>query len=87
MTAALTHQDWLALAGKLDIATGLFIDGAYRPAVAGETFDCVNPATGELIAVMAKGQVADIDAAVASGLAAWRDGRWAKLAPRQRADI
>ena len=87
MTAALTHQDWLALAGKLDIATGLFIDGAYRPAVAGETFDCVNPATGELIAVMAKGQAADIDAAVASGLAAWRDGRWAKLAPRQRADI
>ena len=32
MTAALTHQDWLALAAKLDIATGLFIDGAYRPA-------------------------------------------------------
>jgi gamma-glutamyl-gamma-aminobutyraldehyde dehydrogenase len=87
MTAAFTHQDWLALAAKLDIATGLFIDGAYRPAVAGETFDCVNPATGELIAVMAKGQAADIDAAVASGLAAWRDGRWAKLAPRQRADI
>ncbi len=86
MTATLTHQDWQDRAARLDIATGLFIDGQYVAALAGETFDCVNPATGALLARMARGQAADIDRAVASGLAAWRDGRWAKQAPRARAN-
>lgn len=87
MTATLTHQDWQDRAARLDIATGLFIDGQYVAALAGETFDCLNPATGALLARMARGQAADVDRAVASGLAAWRDGRWAKQAPRARADV
>jgi gamma-glutamyl-gamma-aminobutyraldehyde dehydrogenase len=87
MTATLTHQDWQDRAARLDIATGLFIDGQSVAALAGETFDCVNPATGALLARMARGQAADVDRAVASGLAAWRDGRWAKQAPRARADV
>ena len=86
MSATLTHQDWQARAARIDIATGLFIDGQYVPALAGETFDCLNPATGALLAQMARGQAADVDRAVASSLAAWRDGRWAKQAPRARAD-
>lgn len=87
MTATLTHQDWQDRAARLDIATGLFIDGQSVAALAGDTFDCVNPATGALLARMARGQAADVDRAVASGLAAWRDGRWAKQAPRARADV
>ena len=87
MNATLTHQDWQDRAARLDIATGLFIDGQSVAALAGETFDCVNPATGALLARMARGQAADVDRAVASGLAAWRDGRWAKQAPRARADV
>ena len=87
MSTTLTHQDWLDRAARIDIATGLFIDGHYVPALAGETFDCVNPATGALLAQMARGQAADVDRAVASSLAAWRDGRWAKQAPRARAQV
>ncbi len=87
MTAALTHQDWLDRAARIEIATGLFIDGQYVTALAGETFDCVNPANGAVLAHMARGKAADIDRAVASGLAAWRDGRWAKQAPRARAQV
>ncbi len=87
MSTALTHQDWQDRAARLDIATGLFIDGQYVAALDGETFDCLNPATGALLARMARGQAADVDRAVASGLAAWRDGRWAKQAPRARADV
>ena len=87
MTATLTHQDWQERAARLDMATGLFIDGEYVAALAGETFDCVNPATGALLARMARGQAADSDRAVASSLAAWRDGRWAKQAPRARAEV
>ncbi len=86
MTATLTRQDWQDRAAQLDIATGLFIDGQYVAALSGETFDCVNPANGALLARMARGQAADVDRAVASSLAAWRDGRWAKQAPRARAN-
>lgn len=87
MSTALTHQDWLERAARIQIATGLFIDGQYVAALAGDTFDCVNPATGALLARMARGQAEDIDRAVASSLAAWRDGRWAKQAPRARAHV
>jgi gamma-glutamyl-gamma-aminobutyraldehyde dehydrogenase len=87
MSTALTHQDWQARAARVDIATGLFIDGQYVAALGGDTFDCVNPATGALLARMARGQAADIDRAVASSLATWRDGRWAKQAPRARAHV
>ena len=71
----MSRQDWADRAARLSIATGLFIDGRYCPARGSETFDCVNPATGETLAVMARGQAAEVDAAVASGQAAWRDGR------------
>ena len=87
MTATLTHQDWQSRAEQLDIATGLFIDGQSVAALAGETFDCVNPATGALLARVARGQTADVDRAVASCLAAWRDRRWASQAPRARAAV
>ena len=87
MTSPATHAEWAAFAGSLKIETGLYIDGQFVPAKSGETFDCVSPTTGEVIAVMAKGGAADIDAAVASSLAAWNDGRWHKQAPRTRLAI
>ena len=85
-TAALpqTHAEWEALAASLHIATGLFIDGHFVAAKAGETFDCLSPRNGKLLAQVAKGQAADIDAAVAACTRAWQDGRWSKLAPRSR---
>ena len=87
MSTPTTHQQWEALALSLQIDTGLFIDGRFVAAQAGESFDCISPRNGEVIAVMARGQAADIERAVASGLAAWRDGRWTRLAPRTRAGV
>ena len=87
MSHAPTHQDWLDRAAQVHIATGLFIDGQSVDALAGETFECINPATGGVLAHMAKGQAADIDRAVASCRAAWVDGRWARQAPRERARV
>ena len=80
-------QEWRALAGALALPHGLFIDGQQVPAQAGETFDCVNPANGELLTHMARGQAPDVDAAVASCLRAWKDGRWRTLAPRARMEV
>ncbi len=87
MAPALTHQDWIARAARLQISTGLFIDGRHVPARSSDTFECVNPATGAVLAHMARGQAADIDVAVASAQTAWRDRRWRGLAPRARMDV
>ncbi len=80
----LTHAQWIERAKELCVATGLFIDGRHTPAIAGETFDCINPANGTVLAHMARGQAADVAAAVANGQAAWNDRRWRGLAPRAR---
>ena len=87
MSSALTHQQWIAKAKSLAIASGLFIDGRHVPALSSETFECINPANGLLLAHVAKGQAADIDAAVASAQSAWKDHRWRGLAPRARMDV
>jgi acyl-CoA reductase-like NAD-dependent aldehyde dehydrogenase len=82
-----TRDGWAALASRLSIANGLFIDGRHVAAQGSKTFDCVNPANGKVIAQMALGDAADIDIAVASAQAAWKDRRWRGLAPRVRMDV
>jgi acyl-CoA reductase-like NAD-dependent aldehyde dehydrogenase len=79
-----TRAEWEALSASLRPDTGLFIDGRFVPALGGESFECISPRDGQVIAVMAKGQAADVDRAVTSCMAAWQDGRWARLAPRAR---
>ena len=83
----MTRDEWAALAARLTISQGHFIDGRHVASRGGETFECINPATRETLAMVARGQPADVDAAVASAQAAWRDGRWRGLAPRARMDV
>ena len=61
----------------------LFIDGALTDAVSGETFDCINPSTGEVVAEVARGGPADIDLAVAAARRAF-NGDWSKYKPFDR---
>jgi acyl-CoA reductase-like NAD-dependent aldehyde dehydrogenase len=79
-----TLAHWEAAAAKLKPETGLFIDGRFCAAVSGQTFDTINPANGQLLAQMAKGDAADIDKAVANATAAWQDKRWRGMAPTDR---
>ncbi|MDR0434982.1 MAG: aldehyde dehydrogenase family protein [Gracilibacteraceae bacterium] len=63
----------------------LFIDGAWRPAAGGETFDSFSPANGEKLATCAEAAKEDVDAAVE---AAWKAfATWKKVHPAERADI
>ena len=48
-----TRQDWERRARELRIETRAFIDGHYRAAVEGDTFDCQSPIDGRSL-----GQVA-----------------------------
>ena len=65
MTAT-TSIDWRARAAALRPREGLFIDGAFRPAASGNTFDKHSPVDGRLLARVAAGDAADIDLAVAA---------------------
>ncbi len=63
----------------------MFIDGKPVPAKGGGYFPVENPATGETAAEVAEGKSKDIKWAVEVGKKAFRDGRWSRMEPRQRA--
>jgi len=76
--------NWHERAARLSLRTRAFVDGRYVDAASGETFDCVNPANGRVLAQVASCAAADVDAAVASARRAFEDGRWAARAPAER---
>lgn len=79
-----TLAQWADLAEKITPRTGIFIDGQFRDAQSGETFESINPATGELLARLASAQADDVDAAVAAARKSFESGQWAATAPAQR---
>ena len=79
-----TAAQWREAAGELDVRSRCFIDGGWVDAADGATYPCVNPANGQVLAQIASGGDADIDLAVAAARAAFEDGRWRNLSPRQR---
>ncbi len=84
MSATAETVSWHERARRLELRTQAFIDGRYLDAASGATFDCVNPATGKLLARVAAGDSEDINRAVISARAAFRKANWARLAPAKR---
>lgn len=87
MSDLLTHAEYHALASTMDLPTGAFIDGSFRPAIAGATFETVNPATGAVLANVAACAAADVDFAVEKAREAFDGGRWSRLHPSARKDV
>ncbi|WP_432344384.1 aldehyde dehydrogenase [Shinella yambaruensis] len=83
----LTHDEYKAIAAGLDFPTQAFIDGAFRPAISGKTFETTNPATGAVLARVASCGPEDVDFAVAKARDAFEDGRWSRLHPTVRKEI
>jgi len=65
----------------------MLIGGENVAAAGGEWFDDVNPATGEIIARVARGRDADVDRAVKAAREAFERGPWAKLDGTDRARL
>lgn len=80
----LTTQQWIERAKAAKLPSGIFVDGSFRPAASGLTFETVAPRNGELITQVARGDAADIDLAVRSAAAAFESGVWSKSDPRHR---
>jgi gamma-glutamyl-gamma-aminobutyraldehyde dehydrogenase/4-guanidinobutyraldehyde dehydrogenase/NAD-dependent aldehyde dehydrogenase len=68
----------------LSLRSQAFVDGAYVDALSGETFDCVSPGNGRVIAEVASCDTADVDRAVAGARSAFESGVWSRMAPKKR---
>ena len=65
----------------------LLINGEYVDSSTGEFFETYNPATGEVLATVAKAAKADVDKAVAAARAAFEGGKWPRLTGAKRARL
>lgn len=80
----LSLGDWQQRVERLTYSVDNFIDGQRRPALSGERFEVMNPATGRPHTQAPRSGSEDIDLAVKAARQAFRSGRWSRLAPRER---
>ncbi|HEX5949195.1 MAG TPA: aldehyde dehydrogenase family protein, partial [Actinomycetota bacterium] len=66
---------------------GLFIDGEFVPAASGETFDTLDPSTGEVVAKVALAGTEDVDRALDAARRAFDRGPWPRMDPAERASV
>lgn len=60
-----------------------FIEGKWQASVSGESIPTYNPATGQVLATLARGRKEDVDIAVAAARRAF-EGPWARFTPQER---
>ena len=78
---------WQDKAATLSIEGRAFIDGEYRHAANGRSFDCLSPIDGKLLAKVADSAAEDVNAAVAAARRAFDSRVWSGLNPRRRKAI
>jgi gamma-glutamyl-gamma-aminobutyraldehyde dehydrogenase/4-guanidinobutyraldehyde dehydrogenase/NAD-dependent aldehyde dehydrogenase len=84
---AVDDATWRKRASALTPHTGLFIDGAFRPARSGETFPTVSPRDGSVLTLVSAAGEEDVDDAVRAARTAFQDGRWSQADPRHRKQV
>ena len=65
----------------------LLIDGTWRDALSGKTFETLNPATEEMLAKVAEGDKADVDLAAKAARKALESGPWSTMHPADRGKL
>ncbi|MGC4972562.1 aldehyde dehydrogenase [Streptomyces sp. DT199] len=80
---AVPHDEWLRRAKAFQLSGGHHIDGA-EEAGGGAAFAVVSPRDGRVVAEVADGSAAEVDAAVAAARRAFDTGPWPRLAPAER---
>lgn len=63
----------------------MFIDGGWTGAKSGETYDVINPATEELLAIVPKGGAEDAKSAIDAARRSFDSGVWSDKTPAERA--
>ncbi len=62
----------------------LLIKGKWVPSKSGKTFETINPANEQVLALIAEGDKADVDEAVKAAREAFEEGKWSSISPHQR---
>src|SRR5882672_5316586 len=68
----------------LDKPRKMLINGKWVDAASGKTFPTFNPATGEVLAMVAEGDSEEINQAVQAARRAFQDGPWSRLTSSER---
>lgn len=79
-----TPAELRARGARMEIARDAFIDGKYRPARSGRTFDNINPATTESLGAVASCDADDVDVAVCAARRVFEAGTWSRCQPETR---
>ena len=82
-----SYSEWQAQSETLTFHGQAYINGQFRPAVSGETFPSINPATEKLLTNVASCDAADVDLAVDCAREVFKSGAWSEMHPRQRKQI
>jgi gamma-glutamyl-gamma-aminobutyraldehyde dehydrogenase len=82
----ITHDEWLRRAKALEVSGAHHIDGADE-AGGGAAYAVVSPRDGQVLAQVADGGAAEVDAAVAGARRAFDTGPWPRLAPAERGRV
>ncbi|MDO5661103.1 MAG: aldehyde dehydrogenase [Brachybacterium sp.] len=69
------------------VRTQAFIGGRFVDAASGETFESINPATGEHLAHIAACGDQDVDHAVRSARDTFEAGTWSRITPGERREV
>ncbi|MER5748307.1 aldehyde dehydrogenase [Streptomyces sp. NPDC002088] len=83
---AVTRDEWLRRAKALKLSGAHHIDGV-EEAGGGNSFTVVSPRDGQVLAEVADGGSAEVDAAVAAARRAFDTGPWPRLTPADRGRV
>jgi phenylacetaldehyde dehydrogenase len=87
MATAVTNNIDQHVASFIAQRRKMLINGKWVDAASGKVFPTYNPATGEVLAQVAEGDKADIDAAVRAARAAFDKGPWRRMTPSERGKL
>ncbi|QSX41498.1 aldehyde dehydrogenase [Shewanella cyperi] len=87
MGIAKKRSDWEHLAASLTINGRAFINGSYVEAAGGDSFDCISPIDGRVLAKVVSCGPEDADRAVAAARESFESGSWSRLAPVKRKQV
>jgi 4-(gamma-glutamylamino)butanal dehydrogenase len=82
-----TYAEWKQKAEQLSIDGRAFIGGRRCTAASNETFNTLNPATGKVLAEIARCEQRDVDLAVTAARDAFESGVWSNASPAHRKSV
>ncbi|PKH56587.1 aldehyde dehydrogenase PuuC [Shewanella sp. Choline-02u-19] len=87
MSTPENRSQWQTLADTMSINGAAFIAGDYVESQSKETFDCISPIDGKVLAKVASCDEADANIAVSNARETFESGVWAHLPPVKRKQI